>query len=190
MFTLSQRHTLLSLARQAIVTAVTEGRLLVPLVEDPALQQALGAFVTLTMAGELRGCIGFIEPRYPLYETVARGGAAAALHDPRFPPVQTEELATLAVEISVLSPLAPALPESVRVGVHGLVVEQGAARGLLLPQVAVEWGWEREEFLAQTCRKAGLPLDAWRHGATLYTFSAEVFNEQTLAMASLTGDGA
>ena len=104
---------------------------------------------------------------------------AAALEDPRFPPVRPDELARIDVEVSVLTPPARiADPGRIEVGRHGLVVTRGAHRGLLLPQVALEWGWTREEFLAHTCRKAGLPLDAWREGAQVFAFEAEIFGER------------
>lgn len=178
MFTNEQQRALLQLAREAMYTAIAEERLLAPASLDAAFQQPLGAFVTLTSGGQLRGCIGFPEPVCPLYEAIIQGGISAALRDPRFPPVTLHELGDLRIEISVLSPLIPATPEQVEIGMHGLVIEQGAARGLLLPQVPVEWGWNREEFLAHTCRKAGLPTNAWRSGARLYTFTAEVFSEE------------
>lgn len=178
MLTPDQRQFLLDLARRAITAAVTRQPVTFPPAADAALRQPLGAFVTLTQQGALRGCIGYIEALLPLDETIVHGGAAAALQDPRFPPVTFRELADLHIEISVLSPLAPIAPEEVVVGTHGLVVEQGRARGLLLPQVPVEWGWDRLEFLAHTCRKAGLHADAWRNGAKLFGFTAEVFGEE------------
>lgn len=177
MFTPEQQQFLLTLAREAVTCAVTRAPLAAPDAPEALFTQPLGAFVTLTKSGELRGCIGYPEAVYPLYEAIMHGGAAAALQDPRFPPVSPGELNALHIEISVLSPLRRATPEEVEVGTHGLVIEQGRSRGLLLPQVPVEWGWNREEFLAHTCRKAGLPADAWRAGATLYTFTAEVFSE-------------
>jgi len=178
MFTTDQQRFLLGLAREAIMTALTEGRIVTPQIVDEPLRQSLGAFVTLTSNGDLRGCIGYPEPTFPLYETIIRGGVSAALHDPRFPPVTPGEIEELLIEISVLSPLTPIKPEDVVVGTHGLVIEKGRARGLLLPQVPVEWGWNREEFLAHTCRKAGLPTNAWHTGAALYAFTAEVFSEK------------
>jgi AmmeMemoRadiSam system protein A len=181
MFTKEQQLWLLQLAREAVYTAVVHRRVTESGDIDAAYRTTLGVFVTLTKHGELRGCIGFPEPVYPLHEAIIRGGIAAALHDTRFAPVLPSEVADLAIEISVLSPLAPILPQDIVVGTHGLVVEQGHARGLLLPQVPVEWGWNREEFLAHTCRKAGLPADAWQTGATLYAFTAEVFSEEELA---------
>lgn len=183
MLTPEQRSFLLGLAREAIARALAEkpapaGRSL-----ESWLQTPRGAFVTLTRRGSLRGCIGYPEPTLPLFDAVVRGAISAALHDPRFPPVSPAELDDLQIEISVLSPLQEAAPEDVVVGEHGLVIEKGAARGLLLPQVAVEWGWDRDEFLAHTCRKAGLPHDAWQSGARLYTFCAEVFSEEELPEA-------
>jgi uncharacterized protein (TIGR00296 family) len=102
---------------------------------------------------------------------------AAALHDPRFSPVSAKELSALRLEISVLSPLEDIAPEQVEVGRHGLLVSRGGQRGLLLPQVAVEWEWDGEHFLAETCLKAGLPPDAWQHGARIQAFTAQVFKE-------------
>ncbi|HEX2721207.1 MAG TPA: AmmeMemoRadiSam system protein A, partial [Candidatus Deferrimicrobium sp.] len=139
------------------------------------------AFVTLTKNGRLRGCIGFTEAVAPLFKVVQECAVAAATEDPRFPPVSPKELPSLRVEISVLTPLVSIRPEEVEVGRHGLMVAQGRMRGLLLPQVPVEWGWDRETFLDQTCVKAGLPPSAWRHGATLRAFTAEVFGEEKTA---------
>jgi len=133
--------------------------------------------VTLTKNGRLRGCIGYTEAVAPLFKVVQECAVAAATEDPRFPPVSPEELPSLRVEISVLTPLFPIRPEEVVIGTHGLMVAQEGMRGLLLPQVPVEWGWDRERFLDQVCVKAGLPSSAWRHGATLRAFTAEVFGE-------------
>lgn len=178
MLTREQQRMLVQLARTAVTAAVTRGEGIAPPIDaDPMLLQEFGAFVTLHKHGELRGCIGFPEPVYPLGEAIIRGAIAAARHDPRFMPVSAHELHELEIEISILSPLQAARPDDVVVGIHGLVVEHGAARGLLLPQVPVEWGWDREQFLAHTCRKAGLSALAWQQGAALYTFTAEVFSE-------------
>jgi AmmeMemoRadiSam system protein A len=141
------------------------------------LAELRGAFTTLHRCGGLRGCIGYVMPLYPLYRTIADTAAAAAFRDPRFTPVTIDELPELQIEISVLSPLAPIEPEEVEVGRHGLIVTLGHARGLLLPQVPLEWGWDREKFLSETCRKANLPPDAWKRGARLEAFTAEVFGE-------------
>jgi AmmeMemoRadiSam system protein A len=118
-----------------------------------------------------------VEAVKPLYATVRECAVAAALHDPRFHPVAPQEVPELSLEISVLSPLAEITPEEIEVGRHGLLISRGAQRGLLLPQVAVEWHWNREQFLEETCLKAELPADAWRHGATLQAFTAQAFEE-------------
>ncbi len=141
------------------------------------LKERRGAFVTLHENRALRGCIGMVIAVGPLDETVRAMARAAALEDTRFPPVTEAELESLQLEISVLSPMFEIAPEDVVVGRHGLMVSYGDRRGLLLPQVAPEWGWDRETFLAQTCRKAGLVLDQWKHGAKLEAFTAEVFGE-------------
>lgn len=125
----------------------------------------------------MRGCIGYIEPQKPLYRTVCECALAAALHDPRFDPVSPSELPSIKLEVSVLSPLEDISPEQVEVGRHGLLVSRGFQRGLLLPQVAVEWKWDARKFLEETCTKAGLPTDAWCHGARVQGFAAQVFGE-------------
>jgi hypothetical protein len=147
-----------------------------------SLARPAAAFVTLRKGEHLRGCIGHLEPDRPLAAVVARAAVAAAFEDPRFPPVTSGELDDLSIEISVLGPLAPVPdPSTIEVGRHGLIVRSGWRRGLLLPQVAPEWGWTREEFLAQTCLKAGLPADAWRKGTgtEILCFEAEVFGEDS-----------
>ena len=178
MFTDAQKRALVEIARTAVSDAVL-GRPASPRpLDDPPT--ASGAFVTLKRDGELRGCIGTVQCRDALADEVARVAVSAAREDPRFPPVTPAELPHLHIEISILGPLEqidPADPAAIVVGRDGLVVEQGWRRGLLLPQVATEWGWDRETFLAHTCRKAGLPLDAWRRGAVVYRFGAEVFGD-------------
>lgn len=172
-----EREELLRIARRAATTWLREGR--VP-EESPAsekLNAPGAAFVTLTEGGRLRGCIGYTEARAPLYRTVQECAVASATEDSRFLPVTAAEIGTVRIEISVLTPLLPILPEEVDVGVHGLLVRRGGHRGLLLPQVPAEHGWDRETFLAQVCLKAGLPRDAWRKGAELFSFMAEVFGE-------------
>ncbi len=171
-----ERALLLRLAHRSIELAL-EGRA-VDLTSPMAhLAEPRGAFTTLHLEGELRGCIGYVLPTQSLYATVAESARAAALDDPRFPPVTAAEAPHLKIEISVLSPLQPIRPEEVIVGQHGLVVTQGNRRGLLLPQVPIEWKWDHETFLAQTCLKAGLSPDAWQLGAQLQAFTAEVFGE-------------
>jgi AmmeMemoRadiSam system protein A len=179
MFTEDVRRTLVEIARAAVADAAA-GRKPAP---PPALDlpPASGAFVTLKRRGTLRGCIGTLECRRPLAEEVARLAVCAAREDPRFPPVTPAEALDLAVEVSILGPLEridPADAAAIEIGRHGLVVEQGRRRGLLLPQVAPEWGWDRETFLAQTCRKAGLPAGAWHDGAAVYRFVATVFADE------------
>jgi AmmeMemoRadiSam system protein A len=174
----ASRRSLLEIARAA-VSARVEGRTFAPPEGAGVLQQPSGAFVTLTEAGELRGCIGYPESEEPLARVVAQCAAAAAASDPRFPPVTPDEVPRLHLEISVLGPIVPvADPAEIVVGRDGLVVQHGFRRGLLLPQVAVEWGWDTLTFLSHTCAKAGLPRDAWRSGAQVFRFEAEVFGEQ------------
>ncbi|HWR14252.1 MAG TPA: AmmeMemoRadiSam system protein A [Terriglobales bacterium] len=172
-----ERRQLLALARESITAALDSRKLdLTPPSEH--LAEHRGAFTTLHIAGELRGCVGYVFPQYSLYRTVAETSCAAAFDDPRFTPVQKQEVPSLQFEISVLSPLQPIDPEDVEIGVHGLVITYGNRRGLLLPQVPNEHGWDRETFLQQTCLKAGLPSDAWEHGAKVEAFTAEIFSEQ------------
>jgi AmmeMemoRadiSam system protein A len=143
----------------------------------PHLAEERGAFTTLHLHGELRGCIGYVVPVAPLYRTVAETAMAAAFDDPRFDPVTEPEARELSVEISVMSRLFAIRPEAVEIGKHGLLVSLDRRRGLLLPQVPLEHGWDRETFLSETCRKAWLAPDAWRQGARLEAFTAEVFGE-------------
>ena len=172
-----ERALLLRLAREAIAAHVGVAPAPGPGLSD-VLTQPGGAFVTLHNHGDLRGCIGHVEPNEPLGKVVARCAVAACSSDPRFPPITATELEHIDIEISLLGPLEPiAAPQDVEVGRHGLVVESGWHRGLLLPQVATEWSWDAEAFLAHTCHKAGLPRDAWKHGAKLWRFEAEVFGE-------------
>jgi uncharacterized protein len=181
MFTEAQQRALVEIARDALVEHVAgrKGDVPgIPRVDD--LPEATGAFVTLKKKGELRGCIGTLECRASLAEEVARVAVCAAREDPRFDPVRPSELDEIDVEVSVLGPLEhidPFDPAAIVIGLHGLVVERGYRRGLLLPQVATEWDWDCETFLAHTCLKAGLPADAWRSGAKVYRFAAEVFRD-------------
>jgi len=178
MFTDDQKRALVSLAREAVKRAA--GAPAASLDVSGGFPEASGAFVTLKREGRLRGCIGTLECRRPLAEEIARVAASAAREDPRFTPLTAPELDGLDVELSVLGPLEEIDPHdagAIEIGRHGLVVEQGRRRGLLLPQVATEWGWDREQFLSQTSVKAGLAPDAWRHGARVYRFDAEVFGD-------------
>ncbi len=181
-----ERRTLLAIARDAIATSLAGGRPTLPAL-GPALQEKRGGFVTLheRATGDLRGCIGYVEPLFPLAETVSRAAIAAALHDSRFPPVTRAELPGLAIEISVLSRPAPIQADEIVVGTHGLIISRGGRSGLLLPQVASEYGWDAETFLDQTCRKAGLPNGSWRcQDAQVLAFTASVFGEDESAVAS------
>jgi AmmeMemoRadiSam system protein B/AmmeMemoRadiSam system protein A len=172
-----EKKELLRLARQAVQTFVVEKKVIACETDDPNLLAERGAFVTLKKRGELRGCIGFIEPVASLCETVIRTAIYAASEDNRFTPVTPEELSELEVEISVLTPLKKIdNPRVVQVGKHGLVIAMGRNRGLLLPQVPVENNWDRETFLDQACLKAGLPADAWKKGAEISIFEAIVFH--------------
>ena len=172
-----ERALLLRLVHQSIEAALRGERSAAEPVPSPHLAEQRGAFVTLHLAGRLRGCVGFIQPARGLYQTIVEAALNAAFHDPRFLPVSPEEAPLLQVEISVLSPPRPIRPEEIVVGRHGLVVSRGSYRGLLLPQVALEQEWDALTFLEQSCLKAGLPADAWKHGASLQGFTAEVFGE-------------
>jgi AmmeMemoRadiSam system protein A len=179
------RRAILDIARRAISSAVIEKRSPDSQPHSGSLSIPSGAFVTLHCNGRLRGCVGQVESAGPLAEVVVRSAINAALYDFRFPPVETEEVAELEIEISVLSPLDLITPEAVIVGRHGLMVVKGEKAGLLLPQVATERHWASKRFLEETCAKAGLPTDAWRDPSTrIFAFTAEVFSE-TSVKASL-----
>lgn len=182
MLTDDQKRALLGIARTAIRRQVL-GRAADASAPDAAgmgFPAAEGAFVTIKNRGELRGCLGTLKCVVGLEVEVARCAADAASQDPRFAAIAPDELPDLSLEVSVLGPLEaidPCDEAAISIGRHGLVVEEGRRRGLLLPQVATEWGWTVEQFLRQTCVKAGLAPDAWRHGARVYRFDAEVFGE-------------
>jgi len=204
-FSPEQRRILLGIAHDAIFSVLE--RRLFPAAPNasPGLSEPRGVFTTLYLRcdlgsglrrepggdlrrelqrerhRELRGCVGYAVPIAPLYRAVAETARAAAFDDSRFLPLTKEEAPNLEVSLSVLSRLFPIHPEAVEVGRHGLVISQGSRRGLLLPQVPRENDWDRETFLEQTCRKAGLPADAWRKGATIEAFTAEVFSDSDVA---------
>ena len=176
-FSLEKRRTLLRLAHDAILLSFEGKR---PTDAHPMplwLSEMRGVFTTLYLQGELRGCVGYAMPVAPLFRAVAETACAAAFDDTRFSPVTSQEALELQISLSILSPLRPIEAAEVVIGRHGLVISQGARRGLLLPQVPVENRWDRETFLDQTCRKAGLPLHAWRKTATIEAFTAEVFSD-------------
>lgn len=177
---------LVKLARESIETFIKERRKLeVPEDTPNTLKEEMGAFVTLNKEGLLRGCIGYPEPIAPLVNAVIDVAISAAVNDPRFSPVTEDELNDLAVEVSVLT--KPELIEvkqpeeyidKIKIGDDGLIIERGPYKGLLLPQVAVEWGWNVEEFLYNTCVKAGLTADCWLYpDVKIYKFSSQIFNE-------------
>lgn len=173
------RAALLRHARHTIAAHLKGGPPPPPVALDDPLDHS-GAFVTLHAGGELRGCIGFPGSSDRLDEVIGRCAIAAATEDPRFPPVSADELPGLELEISVLTPVRPVADlGEIEVGRDGLVAQQGLRRGLLLPQVATEHRWDRETFLSHTCLKAGLRPDAWRGGAKIFRFQAEVFSEQS-----------
>lgn len=183
-----ERRELLRRARHAAARAL--GLPAGPSPGEPAGALALpaAAFVTWRKEGRLRGCVGSVLPERALAADVESNAVEALLHDPRFPPATPRDFPRYEVEVSVLGPLEPiAAPSDVEVGRHGLFVEKGSRAGLLLPQVAREWGWDAERFLEQVCLKAGLPGDAWRapgKGLSVYRFSAEVFGESDFRPAS------
>ena len=171
-----ERQQLLEYAHEA-VTSKLENRVSRPLSASPHLSEPRGAFTTLYVRDKLRGCVGYPAAVLPLYRTVFETARAAAFEDPRFIPLLPGEAGELRASISVLSPVAPIRPEDVEIGRHGLIISMGSCRGLLLPQVPVEHGWDRVTFLEQTCHKAGLPPNAWREGAVVEAFAAEVFGD-------------
>lgn len=176
-FSAQERSLLLSLAHESIGSALDKREISL---ESPSshLAEPRGVFTTICFRGQLRGCVGYVFPTTSLFRAVAETARAAAFEDSRFLPVTREEVPELEVSLSVLSGLAAIQPEGVQVGVHGLLVSQHGQRGLLLPQVPVEHGWDRLAFLGQACRKAGLATDAWQHGAFLEAFTAEVFGDR------------
>lgn len=175
-FTPQERVLLLQLAHEAIESAL-ESRPTPLAAPNQHLEENRGVFTTIYLEGHLRGCVGYVFPVLPLYRAVFETARAAASQDTRFQPITLPEAPRLQISLSVLSALSPITPEQIEIGRHGLVVSFGAHRGLLLPQVPVEHGWDRLTFLQQTCRKAGLPTDAWQQGASLDAFTAEVFSD-------------
>jgi AmmeMemoRadiSam system protein A len=176
-FSLEERTLLLQLAHDSILSEL-ENREVPMDPPSPHLAEPRGAFTSLYLSGELRGCVGYILPVRSVYHAVIDTARAAAFEDTRFYPVTIEEATQLKIELSVLSPPRPISADEVEVGRHGLLISLAGQRGLLLPQVPTERNWDRITFLDQTCRKAGLPSDAWKHGATIEAFTAEVFGEK------------
>jgi len=181
---------LVGLARKAVEEHLKSGRIMdVPRDVPLKLMERCGVFVTLKSVRhgekELRGCIGFPYPTTPLTRAVIESAINSAIHDPRFPPISPQELDHIVFEVSVLTPPQPVkvkkpteYPSKIKVGQDGLMIEKGYYKGLLLPQVPIEWGWDEEEFLCQCCIKAGLPPDCWLiEGTTIYKFQAIIFEE-------------
>jgi AmmeMemoRadiSam system protein A len=176
-FSKDERTLLLRLAHESILSALEKRD--IPLDPPTAhFSEPRGVFTSLYLRSELRGCVGYVLPVSPVYRAVADTARAAAFEDTRFYPVTLHEAPELEIELSILSPPQPISAEAVEIGRHGLLISMAGYRGLLLPQVPVEHNWDRVKFLEQTCRKAGLPLDAWQKGATIEAFTAEVFGEK------------
>ena len=173
-YTPQERALLLQLAREAIISQL-EGREMVPFEPAPHLSEPRGVFTTVYLGDRLKGCVGYPLALTPLYRAVQETARGAAFDDPRFAPVTLAEAPQLRISLSVLSPLSPIAAEDVVPGHHGLLISHRDRRGLLLPQVPIEHHWDRVTFLEQTCRKAGLPLDAWQQGAKIEAFTAEIF---------------
>lgn len=186
-FSPEERQILLEIAHSSVALGAADKPIpddLLSLTSLPDLRARLleprGVFTTLYLRGQLRGCVGYAMPLYPLFRAVAETARAAAFNDTRFWPVTLDEIPDLKISLSVLSPLFTIEAEGVEVGRHGLLITLGSKRGLLLPQVPVEHGWDRLTFLEQTCHKAGLPGDAWQ-SASLQAFTAEVFGDDSFS---------
>lgn len=178
-----EQEFLLEVARKTIIEHTGNGKKPDFTSDNPKLSRKCGAFVTLSEKnGALRGCIGYVEAIKPLLETIVDMAVACSSKDPRFHPVTRDEFPNLDVEISVLTPLEEIQQsEQVCIGRHGLMIRKGSASGLLLPQVAPEYGWDRCRLLEETCRKAGLRTDAWKEpDAKLFIFSAQIFGGSLL----------
>lgn len=185
-FSNAERTVLLGLAHESIISALQHREVCLD-PPTPHFAERRGAFTSLYLREggqqkELRGCVGYVLPRCPVYQAVAETARAAAFDDHRFRPVTIEEAPNLEIELSILLPAQPIQPDAIEVGRHGLLISGNGHRGLLLPQVPIEHGWDRLTFLEQTCRKAGLALDAWKHGASIEAFTAEVFGEKSGAL--------
>jgi AmmeMemoRadiSam system protein A len=174
----AERRLFLELARQAIAEAVVGQKRTLNVPTEGIFSEKRGVFVTLHLRGRLRGCIGVVEAYEPLRDALAHCAASAALSDPRFSPIRPDELPGLQIEVSLLFPPAPIRPEEIKIGTHGLLISNGKQRGLLLPQVAIEHNFGREQFLEETCHKAALPPNAWQKPETeILAFTCEVFSE-------------
>jgi len=178
----AEKSAALELARKAIAEAVSHHKLLDSIPREGTFSERSGVFVTLHVRGRLQGCIGVTEPGEALGEAIVRCAVSAALEDPRFDPLKASQLEELHIEISLLSPLEPIRADAIEIGRHGLLIVNHAQRGLLLPQVAIEHHLTSEQFLEETCRKAGLPREAWKDPETgIFGFTCQVFSERTPA---------
>jgi AmmeMemoRadiSam system protein A len=187
-FSREEQRALLALARSVIVAALAGQAVKAPDPQPACLQLRRGVFVTIHVDGNLRGCIGLIEGRDTLLESIIHCAESAAFRDARFSSLRPNDLAGLQIEISVLSELFPIDPDEIEIGKHGLFISAAHRHGLLLPQVAVEHNLSREEFLEETCRKAGLPREAWRRTETeLLGFTCEIFQDDASAAAGAEG---
>jgi AmmeMemoRadiSam system protein A len=183
-FSNDERALLLKLAHDSISSALQQSEISFD-APTAHLAEPRGVFTSLYLAGiqgekPLRGCVGYVLPTCAVYRAVAETARAAAFGDPRFPPVTKDEAPHLEIQVSILTPPSPIRAEEIEVGRHGLLISQNGRRGLLLPQVAIEHEWDRITFLDQTCRKAGLPTDAWRKGAILEAFTAEILGDKAI----------
>ncbi len=176
-----EKKELINTARRSIETKFKNQSPPSPFNITDSLKEPNGVFVTLKKHGQLRGCIGTFRASKPLYKTVQDMARAAAFEDYRFPPLSEDELKDIEIEISVLSPLKKIdSVEEIEVGKHGIYIIKDYHHGVLLPQVAVEYGWDRTTFLRHTCLKAGLNENCWKEGAEIYIFSAEIFDEKEI----------
>ena len=184
-----EKKYLLGLARRIIVLKAEGKEYQEEEYYSTSLKLQTGLFVTLNKSHQLRGCIGYVEGIKPLQKAVVEMSIAAAFEDPRFPPVEKDEIKSIEIEISVLSPLETISDTSqIEIGTHGIIIEQGLMRGLLLPQVATDYDWDTQTFLEQTCQKAGLPADAWKEeSTTIQIFSADIFSEADPLHNTLSG---
>ncbi len=178
LLTKKEQKQLLKIARDTVVAYVSSGNIPTFETASKGLNLQSGCFVTIKQKGQLRGCIGNFVSDQPLFKLVQEMAVSAATRDPRFYPMKTHDLDDFEIDISVLSPLEKAASiEDIKVGTHGIFIVKDSYRGVLLPQVATEYGWDRDEFLRHTCIKAGLPEEAWKGGCEIYIFSALVFGE-------------
>ncbi|MGQ9617400.1 MAG: TIGR00296 family protein [Candidatus Aminicenantia bacterium] len=179
----NQKIELLKIARNSIEEYLKNKKFISPETTDLQIKEKKGVFVTLKVKGDLRGCIGYPLPYKPLFSAVAELAIESATGDPRFPPIRIEELEDMEIEISVLTiPKPISSYEKIQIGRHGIIVSKGPFKGVLLPQVPVEYKWNLEDYLSHGCLKAGLPADEWKRGVKIEVFEAEIFSEKELGL--------